>query len=127
MSNNIVRVKYTGATPGADSSTYNLFSTVTAFPGAGFCAQFGLGRLIVDIVNSAAGTLKGYSSEDRGVTWTQIIPDTAVAARATNSENPYDFRVAEYPDFKLDWTNGGSAQTTWFIEMALYPLGVPTV
>ena len=71
---NIVRVKYTGATPGADASTYTLFSTVTAFPGANYCAMGGLGRLVLALANSAAGTLKGYVSEDRGINWTQILP-----------------------------------------------------
>lgn len=124
---NIVRVKYTGATPGADASTYTLFSTVTAFPGANYCAMGGLGRLVLALANSAAGTLKGYVSEDRGINWTQILPDTAVSARTAGNQNPFDIRIGEYPDFKLDWVNGGSAQTTWLVEMALYPLGVPTV
>jgi hypothetical protein len=113
------RLKYTGSTPGADTNTYTLFSSVTAFPGASFFAMHKLSRLIVSIKYSHAGTLKGYRSEDRGVTWTQVFPDTAVAAPAAGATNVYDLLVEEYADFKLDWTNGNTAQNPWMIDMVL--------
>ncbi len=116
-----VPVPYTGATPGADSATYTLFSTVTKFPGKYYCASDCLPRLVLSLQNSQAGTLKGYRSNDRGVTWVQVFPDTAIAAAAAGSINFYDFFIAEYADFKLDWTNGGNAQATWNIDMALAP------
>jgi hypothetical protein len=119
------RVKYTGATPGADGNTYNLFSTVTTFGGANFCATYNIQRLLVSITNQNAGTLKGYRSSDRGTTWTQVFPDTAVAAPAAGSTNFYDLLISEYPDFKLDWVNGGSAQSPWLIDMSLTRGQVP--
>ncbi len=109
---------YAGATPGADSNTYNLFSSVTAFTGAGMHAANGLKRLIVDIKHNQNGTLKLYKSLDRGVNWHQVDEVSATATGATASDI-YDALVEEYRDFKLDWTNGGSAQTTWAISVAL--------
>jgi len=113
-----VQVKYTGSTPGADANTYTLFSSVVAFPGARMASGGGMKRLIIWLKNAAAGTAKFYTSADRGTTWSQI-DEQAVAAAAATSSNYIDFDVEPLPDFKVDWTNGGSAQTTWVVNMAL--------
>lgn len=117
-----VNLKYTGSTPGADTNTYTLLNSTTAFSGANFMATFGKPRLLLSIMNNQAGTLKVYRSSDRGTTWTQCMADIAVSAVASNTANFYDLLLAEYPDIKVDWVNGGSAQTTWYIDMALGPL-----
>lgn len=122
-----VRFKYTGTTPGADALTYNIFSSVATFQGAGMAANMGYKRLVVDIKNAGGnGTLKLYKSPDRGVNWFQI-DEISVTAPAANATNVYDFLVEEYEDFKLDWVNGGSAQTTWQLSIALSDSRNPAV
>lgn len=114
----IVNLEYSGSTPGADAGTYPLFSSVTAFPGAGMHQQQGLHTLRYDIKNDQAGTLKLYKSADRGTTWSQVA-QTSIAAAAAGVSNTDTFSVEAYPDFKLDWVNGGSAQATWAVSLNL--------
>ena len=122
----LVQLTYTGTAPGADTNEYTLFDSTTAFPAAKFCALEGLGRFVLSLVNSQAGTLNlyRYTSSRLAAARTKVYT-TAVAAAAANSNNPFDLRVGEYSDFAVTWTNGGSAQTTWLVDMVLYPLGVP--
>lgn len=117
-------VPYIGTVPGADANTYNLFSTVVSFPGAQWCAINGWHRLTLSLKNPQSLTIKGYRSSDRGVNWTQVYDSGAVAAPAAGQTNFYDFFVSEYPDFKLDALNGGSAQTGWSVDMELLPYQV---
>lgn len=105
----------TTTAPGADSNTYPLFNSVTAFGGGLLRVRAGgANRLQFGVENSEAGTLKGYMSPDKGTNWYQVEGDVAVAAAAaTDISGPYDWLIDTYPDFKLDWVNGGAAQTTW--------------
>lgn len=116
------KITYTGATPGADTNVYVLFDSsklgVTT-AGKQCLANFPKAqRLILSLLNSATGTLKGYRSENGGTTWTQVFADDAPGA-ATTTAALRDYLVAGFRDFKLEWTNGGSAQTTWLVDMFL--------
>ncbi len=118
-----VRLKYTGATPGADANTYSIFDTVTAFPGANYLPSLHMKRLMVSMAHNQAGTLNWYETQSRqstssGTTWTQI-GTLAVAAPAANTADTFDFLVEEYQDFKLEWVNGGVAQNPWLVDVAL--------
>lgn len=113
-----VTYRYTGSTPGADANTYNLFSSVVALPGARMAQGSGMKRLIIWLKNSQAGTAKFYTSADRGVNWTQIDEQSVSAAAATSS-NFIDFNIEPLPDFKVDWVNGGVAQATWVVNIAM--------
>jgi hypothetical protein len=119
MLDTITVVKYTGSTPGADSNTYNLFSSVTAFQGASMAQNVGLKRATFDIKHSQALTLKGYKSNDRGVTWEQVYDSGSVAAPAATDSTRLDFWFEPYPDFKVDLVNGGSAQASFSVNIAL--------
>jgi hypothetical protein len=112
------QLKYTGAAPGADSSTYVLFNSVTAtFPERAF-GLWGVHKFCLDLKCNQAGTLNWYKSDDRGVNWRQM-GTLAVAAPAATDSVLAEFFVASERDFKLEWVNGGSAQTTWFLDMSL--------
>lgn len=113
------KYKYTGSALPGNAETVTLFSTVAAFPGKNYCAMLGKNRLEVSIKNDQSGTLEGYKSVDRGVNWVQVFPDTAVAAPAAGAVNFYDFLIGEYDDFKLDWVNGATPQTTFGIDIML--------
>lgn len=126
MSADTAIIRYTGSAPGADANTYSIFDTVTAFPAPRYVAMNRMKRLQVGLSNSQAGTYNWYKSSSRvsnpslatgGVTWTQI-GTRAVAAGAT-AENTDDFLIEEYDDFKLEFVNGGVAQATWVVNIAL--------
>lgn len=121
-----ITLRYTGSTPGADSNDYVLFNSASAGLGAAM-GIYGFSRLTLALKNSHTGTLKFYKSNSRtagsnpeasAVTWSQIA-ENAVAAAAATSENVYDYLIEPYADVRLIWTNGGSAQTTWVVNMSL--------
>lgn len=116
-----VGVKYTGATPGGDSNTYNLFSSVTAFNGAWAAQGAGQKRLCINIKHSQALTLKGYKSSDRGVTWEQVYDSGSIAAPAATASTDLDFWFEPFPDFKVDLVNGGVAQVGFTVNLSLSP------
>lgn len=109
-------ITYTGTAPGADSNTYVLFSSVSAFPGKRMHSHCGLKRFVCGVRHSSAGTINLYKSDDRGTNW--FLVDTFSAA-STTAEDLYDALVEHMDDFKLEWVNTGSAQTTWEVSLAL--------
>lgn len=106
-----IQVGVSGGTPGADSADYILFSSVVAF-GGGLMQVKGIDRAQFMVNNTQSGSLKSYSSPDKGVTW-NLNGTTTVAANAAITAGPYDFSLSGFVDWKLVWTNGGSAQTPW--------------
>jgi hypothetical protein len=115
-----VRVKYTGSALPGNAEVVSIFDTTAGGGqmGAAFCATAQLHRLYVTIINSQAGTLKSWSSEDRGKNWTQI-DSLAVSAASAGTENPSDWLVEPYLDWKLEWTNGATPQTVFRVASAL--------
>jgi hypothetical protein len=107
-----INLGVTGGTPGADSSDYVLLDTTLAF-GKGMLRPLGISRITFGVNNSQAGTRKAYWSKDGGTTWNLYDSTAVTAASAGAMSGPFDYLVDTYPDFKLVWTNGGSAQTTW--------------
>lgn len=108
----VIKLGVSGGTPGADSNDYKLFdSTTLQHPGT--LSQMGVKRIIFGVNNSHSGTLKAYWSIDKGTTWNQYYEAAQVAASAPTMTGPIDFDIVPYDDWKLVWTNGGSAQTTW--------------
>lgn len=112
------QLSYTGSTPGADSNTYVLFSTVTAnWPERAF-ALWGVHKFCLDLKHNQAGTINWYKSNDRGTNWRQM-GTVAVAAPASTDGTLFEAFVASERDFKLEWVNGGSAQSPWIVDMSL--------
>lgn len=110
------RVTYTGSTPGANTNITVLFSTVTAFPGKAMGAYGGIRRIGLDLAHSHNGTLNLYKSGDRGTNWS-LVSTEAITAAATTTKK--EFLVESLADYKLEWVNGGSAQTTWLVDILL--------
>ena len=131
MSKKVVRLKYTGTAPGADSAVYTIFSTVaTAAAGTGsvaanlprdFVAWNNFHTFHWDIKHSQAGTMKGYWSNDGGTNWIQFYDTGSLAAPTLTDKD--DVPIAGLRDVKFEWTNGGSAQATWAVNMSMsvYP------
>jgi hypothetical protein len=113
----IPQFKYSGGTPGADSSTYSVFNTVTAFPGARALQLAGIARITLAMTHSHDLTIKAYQSQNRGTTWDQIFEE-AVTAPAATANTVRDFLTESYHDFKIEFVNGGSAQTTFYVDVS---------
>lgn len=121
----VIRLKYTGAAPGADSAVYTLFSTVsTAAAGTGSVAagwprgvadQMDIATFHYDIKHSQTGTVKGWKSLDGGTNWAQFYDSGSLTA-PTYTSNAVVL-VEGFRDFKFEWTNAGSAQATWIVDM----------
>jgi hypothetical protein len=117
MSAETVRIKYTGTALPGNAETVSIFDT-TLTGISNFVAISRLHRLYLTIVNDQAGTLVSQSSENGGTTWT-TISSTAVAASAANSENPYDYLIEPYRDWRVRWTNGATPQGSFRVAAAL--------
>lgn len=95
------------------STTTTLWDSTVAL-GVGQMRHSPIRRLSFGVENSHTGTLKAYMSVDGGANWYQVEGDKAVAAAAADDiSGPYDYLIDTYSDFKLEWVNGGTTQTTW--------------
>src|SRR4051812_48501773 len=109
----IAQVKYIGATPGVDSNVYVLFSSVLSELGGRAMAASCSHKVNLDLLAQNIGTLKWYKSQDRGVTWNQIGSESITPVANTSVQR--DYIIEALADFKLEWTNGGSAQNPWVV------------
>lgn len=111
-----IQVGVSGGVPGADSNEYVLFDSTKAF-GGGLLAVKGINRGQFNPDNPAAGSLKSYSSPDKGVTWylnsVMVVPANSGVVTSGIAPAPYDFAISGFVDWKLAWLNGGTAQTGW--------------
>ena len=116
------RVPSTLAAPGTDSNTYVLFSTYVASPGGSMHQGAGIKKLMVTIKNSQAGTLNTYRGGARSTlnvpTFTQLTAE-AIAAGTSTTSTSREYLIEPFGDWKLEWVNGGVAQATWTLDMAL--------
>lgn len=125
-----VNIKYQGPVPGVDDSTYVLFATASpsagvpgAFPGANYLAMHALKRLQLSLFVPASGTLNWYASQTRRdapnvqPVWVQL--GTLAVTGSGTSATTLDLLVEEYSDVKLEFVNGGTAQTGMQVDMAL--------
>jgi len=53
----------------------------------------------------------------RGVSWTQIANEV-IAAPAAAGGTYREWSISPLQDFKLVWTNGGTAQNPWVVDIA---------
>jgi hypothetical protein len=115
----VTNLKYTGTTPGADASTYVLFSTAL-IPVGNWGPMGGVHAYHYDIKHSQAGTVNGYWSNDRGVTWVQFYTMALAIPTLTSSDVVL---VEGFRDFKFEWVNGGVAQATWSVnqDASIFP------
>ncbi len=115
------KLKYTGATPGADTNTYNLLNTHSAGWPGNWPALFGVYKIIVDIHHDKLGTLNWYktmSDTPEAAVWVQM-GTLAIAAPAATAGTQAEIFVEAEKHVKVDWVNGGTAQTTFHVDMSL--------
>lgn len=111
-------IKYGGATPGADGNTYVLFSTVDAGCPRNAFAHNDVRRWSMDLAHDQAGTLNSWKSQDGGVNWIQITTE-AIVVPAAGTTTKKEILVEGLQDWKVEWVNGGQAQTVWALDMLL--------
>lgn len=127
---NTAILRPTITTPGADTNVYVLFATVavtgtgSSWPDPGWAkghiGVHGLKKLVVDIEHTQAFDLNFYKSNNRGTSWNQVSTETAIAASAT-ATTKREYLVEHLDDCKLELVNGGSAQATFVVNVALSP------
>lgn len=117
------RLAYGGSTPGADGSTYVLFSTTVAWPNSPHMTDNCDGKRyrchLSHSAASAADGLKLQRSADGGTNWVTIRQATVAAPAAAGLESNFDFWVAGLRDWRVIWVNGGSAQSPWVVNQVL--------
>lgn len=113
----MTRVNYTGSTPGTDSDTYVLFSTVAAFTSKNMLPMHGYKRYALHLTHSHNGTVNWYVSDDRGTNWRQVGTEAITAA--SNEGTWVDILIEGFQDFKVEWVNGGTAQSPWIVDQSL--------
>lgn len=99
------------STAPTDSDTTTLFNSETSW-GLNCLSALDVKRISFGVRNSHAGTLKAYEKSD-GTNWRQFDSQSVGAAASTAISGPYDYLIDTYKNFKLDWVNGGTTQTTW--------------
>lgn len=112
-----VILKFTGSAPGADSNAYVLFSTVAAGAPKNWAASWGLNAYHYDIKHSQTLTVRGYHSQDRGVTWVQFYTTAALTAPTYTTNDVV--LIEGFQDFKFDVLNNGVAQATFVVNQDL--------
>jgi len=103
-------IDVSGVTPAADSDVDVMFTTQDGQLGTGWLVHQGIVRAILNIKHDNNGTLKWYDSPDGGVTWNQVGSHTATAV--ANEATYVEILIAGHADWKVEWTNGGLAQTS---------------
>lgn len=112
----MTRITYSGATPGADSATYLLFSSVVAWPStANALSQYGQKRYVLRLSYAQDCTVNWYQSNDRGANWYAVGTEALTAtAPGTAQSVTVDVVVEGFQDFKVELVNDGAAQGTGF-------------
>ena len=113
-------LSYSGGTPGADSNSYTFFDTSTDDVLKASGAQsLGFQSYLLTLNNSAAGTLV-VSGKVAGASNYTTLASIRLPAARTNVPNVLPpFPLDNYGEFKVVWTNGGSAQSTFTVIQSL--------
>lgn len=92
-------------------------------PWAGFCQHSCVHRVNGTIKHDAAGTLQLQTSLD-GVTYV-TEHEEAMAGSATEGD-AFDFYIAPYYWWRIQFVDGGTGQATWNPQVALTSEASPT-
>lgn len=123
VANTPVRVKYIGSALPGNAETVNLFSSVVSFAAANALPALGMHAYHLNLKHDAAGTVKGYRSVDRGVTWSQYYDSGSISAPASTTSTDLVVSIEGHADVKFDWLNGATPQTLFSVSQNLseYP------
>lgn len=112
-----VSIKYDGTALPADSTTETLFDT-TNYGVKNLMQYAGLDWFNYRVDHSHQGIIKTYVSDDRGTNWSQHKTHN-LAPHHGSIVNFGSFRVTGSLDFKAEWVNGGTTQTTFRPHLSL--------
>jgi len=94
-----------------------LADSVAICSGKGMFRNGGMKKVVGNIVSNQPGTIRLDSSHDRGENWVAVSSSIAV----TPLDFDFEYLVEHYDDFRVVFTNGGTDQTVWHVNMALSP------
>jgi hypothetical protein len=120
------KVPYQGGTPGADTNTYVLF-TSAGLPPRHF-VYCGFGRITCSLLadTGEGGTLQLQATQDpAGLTGWQTVHDDVVAFVA-NETQTFDYLIANFDHFRLQFVNDGAPKTTWMVDTTIVHGNDPT-
>lgn len=126
MSAPVTNLKYGGTALPADSDTETLFDSTSLVAtghnkgaSAGLLGLFGWQLLGYEVDHSHQGIVKGYFSDDGGTTWRQDY-EFNLAPHHASKTNFDEVNIAGRRDYKLEWVNGGTTQTTFNPQIVAY-------
>lgn len=115
------KIAYSGSTPGADSNTYVLFDS--SLEAVNLLAAEGSTDYRLELKHSHAGTLRAYAQAGRSGTWVQFYERILNAPTNTTKMRRVTIPLGGHDDIKVEFVNGGSAQTTWYVAQVMYAPG----
>jgi len=124
-------VRFTAPAVPGDGATITIWNSITAFGRSHMLRMTKMSMLQVLFIlhgtnASAASGLKPYCSTDGGTNWRLMdFKDASavatmpvqVAALAAGANKRYAFEITDVDDFKLEYTAGATAPTTWELEV----------
>ena len=117
------QIDYEGASP-SGTTTYTLFDS-TAVPALAGAVGKHYRYYSRAMKVTAAGLIKGYASANGGVSWYQfhqrsVLPNATLAFMDEDS-----VPICPHADVKFTWTNGGSAQSVFYVGQSLCEVEEP--
>lgn len=114
------RFQYSGSAPGANTNATTLFDSTIQLGAAGALGRARFRSFAVALKNSHSGSVRA-SMRDASGSW-QAFRTEDFAASPAGAANTLTLEIGHCADLKIEWVNGGSAQTTWFVAMVLSEL-----
>jgi hypothetical protein len=111
------RIQYSGSAPGANSNESTLYDSTEE--SNNILAYRESARYRLALKHSHLGTLKAYAKSSRTGDWVQFYQKPLPTPAAAIRPHVVSIPISTHNDIKVTWTNGGSAQTTWYVGQAL--------
>jgi hypothetical protein len=111
------RINYLGGLPTGSATTTVFDTTDNDVPDA--LVSAGVKWFVYSILNDEDGELKAYWSLDGGTNWHQHYSSGTLSAPAAGTTNDGEVYIEHYRDWKIEWVNGGTNQTTFEVSAAL--------
>lgn len=114
----VTRIPYQDTALPTDSDTFTLVDTTVLSPNLrGVIPMAGWHRFFLSVFANQDGTITEYTSVDGGTNWRQVGTAESHTGSST-AQTTVEYEVDAYRDWRLIWTNGGTNQTTFEVQMS---------
>jgi hypothetical protein len=109
-------ITFDDSVPPTGAGDITLFDTAIACTGKRQIngAGGGMKRFLWNIVLDEAGVIRLDKSSDRGSNWVTVVSGIAVVTGVDGG-----LLIQHYDDFRIVFTNGGTDQTVWEVDLML--------